>query len=197
MKKVNQIFKVIYKFLITALEPFFLSIIDIMKYGGNIEINIIKNAVEIESEFIKDIISTIKDSSIIDDASKLYYTILIVMDIFLISSIFKGKIVYIQMEDLITYIICFIAIVFSVLNLLLKHSKFNNKIKLFSVIQVLVIIPIVFAYWIVSIEGNTFEFKNLDVNQWSSIFNNVIIYFATCIIGIVSTYKSFFDSNNN
>ena len=190
----------IIKILLTVLEPYFLSIIDIFRTTWNMEINFIRNVMKEEEKIlnvIKNISIVVNDKAVIEDASKMYYWILLFIDGFLILSILEGKIIYIPMSELFCYIIIFIISIYCVLNLLLKYSKFNNKLKLFSIIQVLIIIPIVIVYWIVSIEGVAFELKELDVNQWSSIFNNIIIYFATCVIGILSVYKNFFNPNEN
>lgn len=186
----RDIINKIVEILITALEPILISVVDIITATIEVERQVIKNVAEAESDFIRNIFCIIKNKSTIENASKIYYIFLIFIDILLIGSIFKGKIFYIQVENLIIYIIMFILFILSILNLLLKHSKFNNRLKVFSIVQVLVIIPILIAYWIVSIEGREFYLKELDIDQWSSIFNNIIIYFATCTIGIVSSYKS-------
>lgn len=189
----RDIINKIVEILITALEPILISVVDIITATIEVERQVIKNVTEAESNFMRNIFCIIKNKSTIENASKIYYIFLIFIDILLIGSIFKGKIFYIQVENLIIYIIMFILFILSILNLLLKHSKFNNRLKVFSIVQVLVIIPILIAYWIVSIEGRGFYLKELDIDQWSSIFNNIIIYFATCTIGVVSSYKSIID----
>ncbi|MBE5820727.1 MAG: hypothetical protein E7310_08000 [Clostridiales bacterium] len=193
--------RIVFKAIVTALEPILMTIVDVcnifFKMEQEVLNNVIKvekdmidNVIEIESTFIKNIFDVINEKSIINNASKLYYFLLSLLDIFLIGSIIRGEIIYIPIENFIVCIIIFIIMVFSILNLLLKHSQFNEKLKLFSLAQVLIILPIIVIYWIVSIEKRDFYLKDLDINQWSSIFNNMIIYFATCVIGIISLYKN-------
>ena len=197
------IYKIV-KSLIIVLEPILISIIDIIKSVVKVEKKVVKSVFELENkviksvcklenDVIKNIVKVIENESTILNASKLYYAFLIFIDIFLIISIFRGTILYIPINNLTVYIILFILIVLSILNLLLKHSNFSIKLKVFSISQVLVIIPIIIAYWIVSIEGKNFYLSNLNIDQWSSIFNNIIIYFATCIIGVVSIYRGIKD----
>lgn len=197
----------VFETIVIVLEPILVAIVDIINMFLRVEQeminNVIKvekeviyNIIEIENTFIKNIINIINEKRIINNASKIYYVLLTLVDIFFIWTIIKGKIIYIPTDDFIAYIVIFIIIVLSILNLLLKHSQFNEKLKLFSIAQVLIILPIIAIYWIVSIEMKDFYLRYLDINQWSSIFNNMIIYFATCVIGIISLYKDKTKRNN-
>lgn len=183
--------------IITALEPILVTIVDVSNMVVRAEKEVFNNVIEAENIFLENIFNMITENSRINNASKIYYLLLTLLDIFLIGTIIKGKIIYIPMDELIVYIIIFMLVILSTLNLFLKHSQFNEKLKLFSIAQVLIIIPIIVIYWIVSIEMRDFYLRDLDINQWSSIFNNMIIYFATCVIGIITLYKGKLKKNNN
>lgn len=192
MKKLsNEIIRTI----ITALEPILVTVIDLITIFYELERKVLNDVFEVENRFIKQIINIITKNSTINNASKIYYIFLIVVDILLVGYISMGKIIYISTNELIAYIILFSLLIASIMNLILKHSKFNEKIKIFSIVQVLIIIPIMVVYWIVSIEGRTFYLKDLNIDQWGLIFNNMLIYFATCIIGIITLYNGKTKSN--
>lgn len=119
----------------------------------------------------------------------IYYLFLLIMEIYILINILGGKITYYSFWDLSIYSFSFISYTFIFvifLNNRFKSRNFNFIIYF----QLLFLLPLGVAYWIACIEGHTIHLKDLNSDQWISLFNTIIIYFSGCLIGIITLYKN-------
>lgn len=123
-----------------------------------------------------------------------YYLFLLIVEIYILINILGGKITYYSFWDLSIYSFSFISYTFIFvifLNNRFKSRNFNFIIYF----QLLFLLPLGVVYWIASIEGHTIYLKNLNSDQWISLFNTIIIYFSGCLIGIITLYKNNSEAN--
>lgn len=131
---------------------------------------------------IKNLKTNIKVSFII------YYLMLVITEIVILGEILGGEIKYYEFSSLIIYTI--IILIFSLVFVIFLNK--NYKSKSFNYIiyfQILFLLPLIVVYWIANIEGHNLYLKDLNSDQWISLFNTIIIYFSGCLIGIVTLYK--------
>lgn len=118
-----------------------------------------------------------------------YYLFLLIMEIYILINILGGKITYYSFWDLSIYSFSFISYTFIFvifLNNRFKSRNFNFIIYF----QLLFLLPLGVVYWVACIEGHTIYLKDLNSDQWISLFNTIIIYFSGCLIGIITLYKN-------
>lgn len=119
----------------------------------------------------------------------IYYLFLLIMEIYILINILGGKITYYSFWTLLSYSFAFITYTFIFvifLNNRFKSRNFNFIIYF----QLLFLLPLGVVYWIASIEGHNIYLKDLNSDQWISLFNTIIIYFSGCLIGIITLYKN-------
>lgn len=164
--------------LIEILKPFY-EILDInLKFVNKIGIYITKNLKR-----------TMHISLII------YNLILLVLEFYMLMKVLQGEIIYYKFYTLFFYTL--ITLLFSIIFVLFLNKNYKSKkLNYFIYFQILFLLPLILVYWIANIEGHTLYLKDLDSNQWISLFNTIIIYFSGCFIGLITLYRTK-DVNND
>lgn len=119
----------------------------------------------------------------------IYYLFLLIMEIYILINILSGKITYYSFWDLSIYSFSFISYTFIFVIFLNNRFKLRN-FNFIIYFQLLFLLPLGVVYWIACIEGHTIYLKDLNSDQWISLFNTIIIYFSGCLIGIITLYKN-------
>lgn len=189
MRKIILIFKDI---LINAVPSIFLPFLDTIQVVANLITKTLNLEYEQLNKMTKELDIVIKKYmyySLI-----IYYLFLLIVEIYILINILGGKITYYSFWDLSIYAFSFISYTFIFvifLNNRFKSRNFNFIIYF----QLLFLLPLGVVYWIASIEGHTIYLKDLNSDQWISLFNTIIIYFSGCLIGIVTLYKNNSEQN--
>ena len=119
----------------------------------------------------------------------IYNSILLVLEFYMLMKVLQGEIIYYKFSDLFFYTL--ITLLFSVIFVLFLNKNYKSKkFSYFIYFQILFLLPLILVYWIANIEGHTLYLKDLDSNQWISLFNTIIIYFSGCFIGLITLYRT-------
>lgn len=172
----------VFNTLIVILNPFF----EIANQITREICKIIQNKSKIDT---KAIIKILDNSERLVIASCIfYYILLVLMEIVLTLSILIGIIPLIDFELLVIITIFTILITIYLVHIL--NNKFKSKkFHIATYIQILYLLPLILAYWVANIEGHDIVLKNINADQWCNIFNSIIIYVSSCIIGFSGYFK--------
>ena len=196
MKKVLNFITCTIKNFLNTLSEAFISVIYPIAEAVLDFSKLLVNIIGIQSALISNVLnkSIIKFKNI-SFSFIIYYIILLFTEIYMLTNVLLGIIYYFDFINLFIYtmIILFFNLIFVLfLNKHYKSKKFNYIIYF----QILFLLPLIVAYWVANIEGHNLYLKNLNSDQWISLFNTIIIYFSGCLIGIITLYKNNEDVKN-
>ena len=169
--------------LISAIYP----IIEVLSEISKLLVNIVGIQSSLISNILNESIISLKKN--IRFSLIIYYIILLSTEVYMLIKVLLGIIYYFDFSTLFIYttIIMFFNLIFVLfLNRHYKSKKFNYIIYF----QILFLLPLIVVYWVANIEGHNLYLKNLNSDQWISLFNTIIIYFSGCLIGIITLYKN-------
>ena len=186
-KNVKEIFYTLADILITviysAIMPICDTLTEILKpFYEILDINF-KFVNKIATNITKNLKRTMRISLF------LYNLILLILEFYMLMKVLQGEIIYYKFSDLFFYTL--ITFIFSAIFVLFLNKNYKSKkFSYFIYFQILFLLPLILVYWIANIEGHTLYLKDLDSNQWISLFNTIIIYFSGCFIGLITLYRT-------
>lgn len=189
MKSIISILKNI---LINLLSTITLPLVDTIQVMVNLVFELLNIEYEQLNKMTKDLDIIIKKNmyySLI-----IYYLFLLTMEIYILINILGGRVTYYRFWILLSY--SFIFITYTFIFVIFLNNRFKSRNFNFIIyFQLLFLLPLGVVYWIANIEGHDIYLKDLNSDQWISLFNTIIIYFSGCLIGIITLYKNKENSN--
>lgn len=178
--------------LINLLSTITLPLVDTIQVMVNLVFELLNIEYEQLNKMTKDLDIIIKKNmyySLI-----IYYLFLLTMEIYILINILGGRVTYYRFWILLSY--SFIFITYTFIFVIFLNNRFKSRNFNFIIyFQLLFLLPLGVVYWIANIEGHDIYLKDLNSDQWISLFNTIIIYFSGCLIGIITLYKNKEDSN--
>lgn len=189
MKSIISILKNI---LINTLSTITLPLVDTIQVMVNLVFELLNIEYEQLNKMTKDLDIIIKKNmyySLI-----IYYSFLLTMEVYILINILGGRVTYYRFWILLSY--SFIFITYTFIFVIFLNNRFKSRNFNFIIyFQLLFLLPLGVVYWIANIEGHDIYLKDLNSDQWISLFNTIIIYFSGCLIGIITLYKNKENSN--
>ena len=187
MKKIIKIFKETSLLLNETIVSVFMPLLDVFaSIINNLEGTLIHESNTL-IKLLKRINVNAKKCS--KTSAILYQIFLFIYEIFLFYKIAQGEIEYINLNIIFCKTILILIFSISFIVLMQKNYK-NSRYSYIVYSQLLLLMPLIIVYWVSYIEGKTIYLKNLNADQWISIFNTIIIYFSGCFIGLAAMYKA-------
>lgn len=154
-------------------------------------LEVIFEAFNYESETVKKIIDKISKElkRLFKITFAIWYTILILSEAGMLLSICQGNIQFYEFNILFSYTIIILGCSFGLIKMLRKNSG-NLNFNYVIYIQILILLPMMAAFWIAYIEGKNLYLSNFNADNWISLFSTIILYFSGCFIGLITLYKT-------
>lgn len=187
MKKVLNLLWSLVKSAFLPIIKTMLLVLEVILYAFNYENKTVKKTIDKISKELKKLFKI---------TFAIWYLILILSEIGMLLGVCQGNIQFYEFDILLSYTIIILGCSFGLIKMIRQNPN-NLYFNYIIYIQVIILLPMMAAFWIAYIEGKDLYLANLNAENWISLFGTIILYFSGCFIGLITLYKTEKDKNTN